>query len=695
MASLRWMAMWVMLVHDAVSGMRYAVPYVQSGNELTNTLHDMGLRGEGEVVGVLDTGLDNFHCAFDDAAHEQLPNNIPIEGHRKIVYLGNPWGYTHHNDTRLNSHGTSMAGAAVGHCQAPGHVTTPNPASFRVPPLATSHYSNGVAPAAKLALWSLSRTYNGSLEIPHNLMKPLETLYEQGARVFVMAFCGGGPRTSNSLDTFALKYPDAVLVGAAGNNGLKKCEFFPEGGRCGENNICQPHTSRNTLTAGGIEPLQAARKALGYPSLQLELTCKGVMRKIFAYRGQFSPYPVKAIYDTPIVAHSGGAYGCGRAANLTQVNAVFVAARGECFFSVKAANAKQAKMLLVVNNKPFVDGPMEVEDTDTEEYLPSFMISAEDGKDIEGCRVTGPFETPFQYPKWSSENVLSVSGRGSFASERVKPDVVAPADMVLLPRANTTHGLIPHTGSSVATALIGGAAALLREAILKGAKARYGLGEPVPASPSSALIRGLLVHTAVKLTGGINYDGTKRWEVFKRKAAPDPFQGHGRVELQGVFEQNVVLLEGSAKAEDTRVCFRAADAEGEVVLTVSWTEKGREHPLQVAVHTPSDVIKSDASLPNLKKWTFPAEKGFWAVHVSFPQAQQEFSLILTYPRTATLYNDTLGCTAMVSTKPRAPKVTYTVPKHRATGYYFSAMNLCLILVALWKIKRHRVHDKKN
>ena len=51
----------------------------------TTPIWDMGLHGEGEIVGVMSTGLDGGHCFFENAAGEIPVDQVYGPSHRKIV----------------------------------------------------------------------------------------------------------------------------------------------------------------------------------------------------------------------------------------------------------------------------------------------------------------------------------------------------------------------------------------------------------------------------------------------------------------------------------------------------------------------------------------------------------------------------------------------------------------------------------
>jgi hypothetical protein len=73
---------------------------VQSNIPGVLPLYDHGLRGEGQIIGIMDTRLDVNHCSFVDPSNPIGPN------HRKIVAYNTSFG--------ASQHGTHVSGTAAG-----------------------------------------------------------------------------------------------------------------------------------------------------------------------------------------------------------------------------------------------------------------------------------------------------------------------------------------------------------------------------------------------------------------------------------------------------------------------------------------------------------------------------------------------------------------------------------------------------
>ena len=126
-----------------------------------------------------------------------------------------------------------------------------------------------------------------------------------------------------------------------------------------------------------------------------------------------------------------------------------------------------------------------------------------------------------------ADGMAAFSNRGPTQEGRFKPDVVAPGTSILsthsrnAPAAKATFGKSSDpdyffdTGTSMATPLVAGCAAVLRETLVKNGM----------ATPPAALIKALLINGAVELTG--QYSPSEAGPSFNNSS------GFGRVDLLG------------------------------------------------------------------------------------------------------------------------------------------------------------------
>jgi hypothetical protein len=128
------------------------------------------------------------------------------------------------------------------------------------------------------------------------------------------------------------------------------------------------------------------------------------------------------------------------------------------------------------------------------------------------------------------------SSRGPTDDGRIKPDIVAPGTNILSVLAAEAGGLDPvspgqpyalSSGTSMATPLTAGAAALLREWLVRQR------GMP---NPSAALLKALLIHGAIALPGA---------------AIPNPTSGWGRVDLKNTLGANYAIFDDHVQGVQT------------------------------------------------------------------------------------------------------------------------------------------------
>ena len=125
------------------------------------------------------------------------------------------------------------------------------------------------------------------------------------------------------------------------------------------------------------------------------------------------------------------------------------------------------------------------------------------------------------------EGMAAFSSRGPTKERRIKPDVVAPGTSILSTRSrnlvtpSTIFGTSSDSayffddGTSMATPLVAGCCAVLRQTLVKNGLAK----------PSAALIKALLINGAVELSG--------QYSPTEAGPSPNNNSGWGRVDLAG------------------------------------------------------------------------------------------------------------------------------------------------------------------
>ena len=189
---------------------------------------DVGMKGEGQIVAMADTGLDSGNLL---ALHEDFQGAV-AGGYIFGVYSkdwADPMG-----------HGTHVAGSILGRGTASGGL------------------NKGVAYQARLIVEGMWSPMLENLTVPPKLEKLFQAAYNEGARIHSNSW--GSPRNlgaydsfANQVDEFIWTHPDMLVVFAAGNSGEDK----NKDGRIDSGSVSSPGTAKNVLTVGASENLNS------------------------------------------------------------------------------------------------------------------------------------------------------------------------------------------------------------------------------------------------------------------------------------------------------------------------------------------------------------------------------------------------------------------------------------------------------
>ena len=236
---------------------------MQSGSPGGGTpLHDRGLRGEGQVIAILDTGLDYDSCYFAEADGSPPPLNIGLSSsnvdprRRKVIAYNFLYACAEYPGSRgcenpldrgafdNQGHGTHAAGAAAGDKGAFGAYD----------------YADAIAPAAKLVVQDAgfiggdNCSQRPGLGCPLRDLRPLfAQAYAQGARIhsnswgdrqgasaFQLPPTGNYSPGASQIDEFVFSHPDMVVIFNSGN-----------AGSLGATSLSAPGVAKNAIQVGG------------------------------------------------------------------------------------------------------------------------------------------------------------------------------------------------------------------------------------------------------------------------------------------------------------------------------------------------------------------------------------------------------------------------------------------------------------
>ncbi|CAM9286969.1 unnamed protein product, partial [Ectocarpus fasciculatus] len=258
----------------------------QSGDAQSAPLQDGGLTGEGEIVGVADSGLNDWSCFFWDNSDAYSTNR---QRRKVIQYISYADGLD-----EVAGHGTHVVGTIVGKSLNEDYKM-----------------GNGVAPGAKVAFLDVQKSDSPYLSIPDMDTQLLTTLYGSGARVMSHSWGGFAAGKSAWLilcqisyyaeraadsDSFLYDHPDLLLLFAAGNAGAN-----------GFDSLYSPCDSKNILCVGSSDSRADGTDDTGVASRLSHFSSMGP-----TFDGRIKPDIIGPGFST-VSAMSGGtaAMACG------------------------------------------------------------------------------------------------------------------------------------------------------------------------------------------------------------------------------------------------------------------------------------------------------------------------------------------------------------------------------------------------
>lgn len=530
------------------------------------------LTGDGQVIGHADTGLDNG--AMDASLHDDFEGKL-----RGVWGWGRPGSGPEDPGTwsDLDGHGTHTAATLVGTGRASGKV-------YR-----------GIAPGALLFHQSLAKP-SGELETA-NPGKLFEQAYRNDARVHsdswginalgILLGYGGIYRfDAEEVDTWAWNRGqprDMLIVCAAGNFGPKP------------KTVGAPGTAKNCLTVGATGNGRREARADAVADFSSRgPTAEGRIKPDVVAPGSWIASARTQAANTPW-RHDFEDLGNW------QVPAPFLWAEDDFHSgrrSIRFQEPAGSSYLRSLELPGSIELPAEP---------PLRLALSVKGTLPRGCHLRAAFRSPPQilervdvvhagtFPGWTTFHVLvPASFRG--VNTRIALEIQAddPTDAVTDLRIDDVHvttfssrgalsdlAIVPLddpvdrlytllSGTSMSTPVVAGAAALVRESLMK--------HQGVPA-PKAELIKAILINGAHSLGSAARPDSDQGWGLIN---LPRSLPGNGRSFL---YEQDRAVSD----EETASVSFRVTDPSQELRITLVWCDPpggGLQHNLDAVIHPP-------------------------------------------------------------------------------------------------------------
>jgi Subtilase family len=260
----------LLMIAGTVSANEGSYRALQSGSPTGATpLHDRGIRGEGQLIAIIDTGLDYTSCFFAEPDNSPPPfntgsgnelqwQNIDVTRRKVVAY-----NFLYSCDQYPNAPGCDRPGVA-GSLDNQGHGTHAAGAAAGDRGAPISHdLHDAIAPAAKLIIQDAGFLPSGDtcaqlpgLRCPLDLTRVFEQAYKQGARIHSNSWGdrqganafqnpprANYPQSARDVDAFVWSHPDSLVLFNTGNLG--------GGSVSPPSSLSAPGSAKNTVQVGG------------------------------------------------------------------------------------------------------------------------------------------------------------------------------------------------------------------------------------------------------------------------------------------------------------------------------------------------------------------------------------------------------------------------------------------------------------
>ena len=450
-----------------------------------NTLGGVQNAGNGMKIGIMDTGIDNNHPAFRDTSLP-IPAGFPICSGSDCAFTNNKVivARSYVRQLAMGSNANNPAADSRPDDYSPrdrvGHGTATASCAAAATNTGLVTFS-GMAPKAYLGNYKIT----GSPEVNDNgvpedvIISALDDAFNDGMNVVSFSF--GGPAFTGPLDSgAACGNPAGVacdLVAKTFNDVAQKgLILVAAGGNDGTGSLSYPNF--NSIESPGNAPAVIAAGASTNSHVfapEVIVPGPGVPSNLQSITAQPSDFSTVGATTAPLrdAAQVGDGLACSALPAGSLTGTIALIERGSCTFTAKTDNAANAGAIGAIFYMADASTTISPGGLD----LPGVMISNADGVALKSFIDANPDHVvtidPNAIEQSAQANLLaSFSSVGPSIDGSIKPDLVAPGQGIYMAAQSydplgeiySSTGYLSADGTSFATPIIAGAAALVKQA---------------------------------------------------------------------------------------------------------------------------------------------------------------------------------------------------------------------------------------
>ncbi|KAH0785966.1 Clan SB, family S8, subtilisin-like serine peptidase [Histomonas meleagridis] len=454
-------------------------------------IHSLGLTGEGEIVNVVDTGIDISHPMFRDPM--QTLDSITGKtnyNHRKVVRIEPLVD----NKDYSTGHGTHVCGIIAGNTNCSD--------------CALSQY-NGVAPESKLFVYDAGNSeYFGDLSGEVNLDELIELMKSVGSYISSNSWSYNSPSSIETYKFNLITYnnPNILFVFAAGND----YEF---------NSINCPSDSKNVLTVSAANTVSAMTNEktnlVTIISNEFNRTYNGTDKNRNIYKMSITT-PIKYFINVKTIFYN-------KTIDDYQQKIVFIDGNITNNFCDIIQEIISNNASIIIYNESIQSQCI------TSRSIPIISINNKEIYSYDKLTIL-PYEGLQEIP-----SVSEMSSKGPSSISVSKPDIMSPGINILsayshgpeeheIFSTDISYSITPKSGTSMATPFISGVASIIRQFFVQSWYPYIKKGIGVEIIPTSCLLRAMIINCAIP--------------TVKDKSGPGLDCGFGIPSLKELFLNN-------------------------------------------------------------------------------------------------------------------------------------------------------------